>query len=72
MLSASRTKDDVLALLIHLGYLGYDIEKKETFIPNKEVAGEFENAMSVGGWPEIMGQTDSPVGGIFCKKDRAG
>ena len=54
MLSASRTKDDVLALLIHLGYLGYDIEKKETFIPNKEVAGEFENAMSVGGWPEIM------------------
>ena len=49
-----RTKDDVLALLIHLGYLGYDIEKKETFIPNKEVAGEFENAMSVGGWPEIM------------------
>lgn len=49
-----RTKDDVLELLIHLGYLGYDIEKKETFIPNKEIAGEFENAMSVGGWPEIM------------------
>lgn len=49
-----RTKDDVLTLLIHLGYLGYDVEKKETFIPNKEVAGEFENAMSVGGWSEIM------------------
>jgi len=49
-----RTKDDVLTLLIHLGYLGYDIEKKEAFIPNKEIAGEFENAMSVGGWTEIM------------------
>lgn len=49
-----RTKDDVLTLLIHLGYLGYDSETKETFIPNKEILGEFENAMSVGGWTEVM------------------
>ncbi len=49
-----RTKDDILTLLIHLGYLGYDSEKKETFIPNKEIIGEFENAMSVGGWTEVM------------------
>ena len=49
-----RTRDDVLTLLIHLGYLGYDAEKKETFIPNREIAGEFENAMSVGGWGEVM------------------
>ncbi len=49
-----KTKDDVLTLLIHLGYLGYDSEKKETFIPNQEILGEFENAMSVGGWPEVM------------------
>ncbi|MDE6516275.1 MAG: PD-(D/E)XK nuclease domain-containing protein, partial [Acetatifactor sp.] len=48
------TKDDVLTLLIHLGYLGYDAEAKEAFIPNKEIIGEFENAMSVGGWSEIM------------------
>lgn len=48
------SKDDVLTLLIHLGYLGYDCEKEEAFIPNKEIAREFENAMSVGGWPEIM------------------
>ena len=47
-------KDDVLTLLIHLGYLGYDAEEKEAFIPNKEIAGEFENAMSVGGWSEVM------------------
>ena len=51
-----KTVDDVLTLLIHLGYLGYDSEAKETFIPNKEIMGEFENAMSVGGWPEVMNQ----------------
>lgn len=49
-----RTKDDVLTLLIHLGYLGYDAETEETFIPNKEIVREFENAMSVSGWPEVM------------------
>ena len=49
-----KTKDDVLTLLIHLGYLGYDADSKEAFIPNKEISGEFENAMSVGGWTEIM------------------
>ncbi len=49
-----RTKDDVLTLLIHIGYLGYDAETKEAFIPNKEIIGEFENAMSVSGWPEVM------------------
>ena len=47
-------KDDVLTLLIHLGYLGYDCERGETFIPNKEIIREFENAMSVSGWPEVM------------------
>lgn len=49
-----RVKDDVLTLLIHLGYLGYDPEAEEAFIPNREILREFENAMSVGGWPEIM------------------
>ncbi len=48
------TKDDVLTLLIHLGYLGYDSETEEAFIPNKEIIREFENAMSVGGWTEVM------------------
>lgn len=49
-----KTRDDVLTLLIHLGYLGYNSETKEAFIPNKEIIEEFENAMSVGGWTEIM------------------
>ncbi len=33
-----RIKDDVLTLLIHLGYLAYDAETAETFIPNREIA----------------------------------
>lgn len=49
-----KIKDDVLTLLIHLGYLGYDSETEEAFIPNKEIIREFENAMSVGGWAEVM------------------
>lgn len=48
-MSTFKTKDDVLTLLIHLGYLAYDSEKREVYIPNKEIIGEFENAMSVGG-----------------------
>ena len=32
-----RTEDDVLTLLIHLGYLGYDAENRCIFIPNNEV-----------------------------------
>lgn len=49
-----KTKDDVLTLLIHIGYLGYDAKNKEAFIPNKEIIEEFENAMSTGGWSEVM------------------
>lgn len=49
-----KVKDDVLTLLIHLGYLAYDSRAKEAFIPNKEIMEEFENAMSTGGWTEVM------------------
>lgn len=49
-----RTKDDILTLLIHLGYLGYDSETEEAFIPNREIIREFETAMGAGGWTEVM------------------
>ena len=35
-------RDDVLALLIHLGYLGYDQPKREVFIPNHEILDVFD------------------------------
>lgn len=39
-------KDDVLTLLIHLGYLAYDSEKETAYIPNEEVRKEFLRAVS--------------------------
>lgn len=48
-----KSKSDVLTLLVHLGYLAYDAEKKEVFIPNQEITDEFENAIESGGWDEV-------------------
>ena len=48
-----RTEDDVLTLLIHLGYLGYDYANKCVFIPNGEVRAEYVNAVSVSEGGEI-------------------
>lgn len=47
------SKDDVLTLLIHLGYLGYDFTNKVVFIPNSEVRGEYVNAVAVSEWGEV-------------------
>lgn len=46
--------DDVLTLLIHLGYLTYDFDTKTAWIPNKEVRQEFINCIEDGGWEEVM------------------
>ena len=48
-----KRKDDVLTLLIHLGYLAYDAEKKHAFIPNEEVKQEFIRAVATGKHVEI-------------------
>lgn len=48
------SKDDVLTLLVHLGYLTYDEQAESVLIPNKEVEQEFVRAMKVGGWGNIM------------------
>ena len=48
-----RSRDDVMTLLVHLGYLAFDAEKSEVFIPNQEVYTEFENAIEDGGWQEL-------------------
>ena len=46
-------KDDVLTLLVHLGYLTYNSETAEVAIPNKEVSQEYVNAISTMNWPEV-------------------
>lgn len=49
-MTSFRTKDDILTLLVHLGYLAYDKQYKEVFIPNEEVREEFVRAARNGGW----------------------
>lgn len=48
------TKDDVLTLLVHLGYLTYDEQTDQVFIPNQEIIQEFIRAVKVGGWGNLM------------------
>ena len=46
-------KDDVLTLLIHLGYLSYHWPDKTVTIPNKEVSQEYIKAISTMNWSEV-------------------
>lgn len=50
--------DDVLTLLVHLGYLAYDSERKEAFIPNLDVRESFESAMQTGKFAETARAID--------------
>lgn len=45
--------DDVLTLLIHLGYLAYDSKTEKAFIPNEEVRSAFVLAIRNRGWDEV-------------------
>ena len=49
------SKDDVLTLLVHLGYLTYDKSARSVFIPNLEVREEFKRSIKNGsGWGNLM------------------
>lgn len=63
------SRDDVLTLLIHLGYLAYDSDKKEVYIPNQEVADEFKNSVEYSGWSgisETLKSSDRLLDSSFC------
>jgi len=47
------SRDDVLTLLVHLGYLAYDVDKEEVYIPNLEVADAFKTAVKSTKWNEV-------------------
>ena len=53
-MSIVRSRDDVLTVLIHLGYLSYDWRKKECYIPNLEVEGEMSNAVETTDWTNVV------------------
>ena len=48
------SRDDVLTVLIHLGYLSYNWRKDECYIPNKEVEGEMVNAVKANNWKNVV------------------
>ena len=52
-LSEIHSKDDAITALIHLGYLGYDADRKSAYVPNYEVAKAFQMALKTGEWSEI-------------------
>ena len=52
-LSQIRSRDDVLTVLIHLGYLTYDRRTKQCRIPNLEVSGEMESAVKWNNWAHV-------------------
>ncbi|MCD7715938.1 MAG: ATP-binding protein [Lachnospiraceae bacterium] len=52
-MTSFHSKDDVLTLLIHLGYLAYDSNTRKATIPNLEVADAFGDAVSGDGWAYV-------------------
>lgn len=53
-MSVINSRDDVLTVLIHLGYLSYDWKKKECYIPNYEVREEMANAIESNHWTHVV------------------
>ena len=53
-LSEISSRDDVLTVLIHLGYLSYDWDEEMCFIPNREVANEMANAVKKTNWQSVV------------------
>lgn len=44
------SKDDILTMFVHLGYLGYDSDTKKVFIPNQEVLQVFKTSTKSREW----------------------
>ena len=53
--SECKSRDAVLTYLIHLGYLAYDADSRQVFIPNEEIREEFRLAVSEeNAWKDII------------------
>lgn len=48
------SRDDVLTVLIHLGYLAYEAEQEEVYIPNEEVRSAFVSAIKKNKWNKVI------------------
>ena len=52
-MSVIQSRDDVLTVLIHLGYLSYDWHKEECYVPNKEVDSVLVKAVKDSRWEGV-------------------
>ncbi|MCD8201660.1 MAG: AAA family ATPase [Clostridia bacterium] len=65
-----KSGDDILTLLVHLGYLTYDIETKKVGIPNHEIYSEFMSVITDMGWEDTVRQieiSEKAMGGNSCE-----
>ena len=53
-MTSFKRRDDVLTVLIHLGYLAYDSETAEVYIPNEEVRGAFSTVIRDTDWTPVI------------------
>ncbi|GFI10049.1 MAG: AAA family ATPase [Lachnospiraceae bacterium] len=53
-ITSFHSADDVITLLIHMGYMAYDSKTKKVFIPNDEVRSAFLRAVKNDGWEEVI------------------
>ena len=53
-MTSFKSRDDVLTVLIHLGYLAYDRDRKEAYVPNEEVRTAFANAVNSTDWTPVV------------------
>lgn len=52
---------ECLTLRVHLGYLSYDADCQQVFIPNEEVKSEFVDAMEDAGWEYVINAIQPPA-----------
>lgn len=53
-MTSFKSRDDVLTALIHLGYLAYDADTREAYVPNEEVRTAFTRAVMDTGWEPVV------------------
>ena len=49
-----KDKDDVLTALIHLGYVAFDEDSEEVYLPNREIRQIFERTLKATKWSNVI------------------
>lgn len=53
-MNSFNSRDDILTLLVHLGYLAYDADTSSVSIPNEEVRDEFARSIKSSKWDGVI------------------